>query len=152
MDISFQEVQLSSLTPPQLKMLHDQLDQEIEVLTSSMQSLKGAQNQFNESKQSLKTICPKNVGKDILVPLTGSLYVPGQLADADSVLVDIGTGYYAEKTLTDADEFFKRKIDYLKQQMDKLQPAVQQKFQSRQVVYEMLQAKVMAHAKQQSKK
>ena len=32
----------------------------------------------------------------MLVPLTQSLYVPGELASTDTVLVDIGTGYFVE--------------------------------------------------------
>ena len=36
-------------------------------------------------------------GTPILVPLTPSLYVPGKLASTDTVLVDIGTGFYVEK-------------------------------------------------------
>ena len=32
----------------------------------------------------------------MLVPLTQSLYVPGELADTEHVLVDIGTGYFVE--------------------------------------------------------
>ena len=37
--------------------------------------------------------------KDILVPLTTSLYVPGRLmaAAGEKVLVDVGTGFYVEK-------------------------------------------------------
>ena len=147
-----QEIELSSLPPHQLKMLHDQLDQEVELLTNSMQSLKGAQTQFVSSKDSLKSIRPDNVGKEILVPLTSSLYVPGQLADGNKVLVDIGTNYYVEKSVADADEFFKRKIDFLKQQMDKLQPAVQQKYQTKQIILEVLQSKIMAQAKMQEQK
>ena len=30
------------------------------------------------------------------MPLTSSLYVPGQLSETDKVMVDIGTGYYVE--------------------------------------------------------
>jgi len=37
------------------------------------------------------------IGKPILVPLTTSLYVPGTLADAENVIVDVGTGFYVEK-------------------------------------------------------
>ncbi len=37
------------------------------------------------------------IEKPILVPLTSSLYVPGTLADADNVIVDVGTGFYVEK-------------------------------------------------------
>jgi hypothetical protein len=33
----------------------------------------------------------------VLVPLTNSLYVRGELANSDSVLVDVGTGFLVEK-------------------------------------------------------
>lgn len=35
--------------------------------------------------------------KDVLVPLTNSLYVRGKLSDPSNVLVDVGTGFYIEK-------------------------------------------------------
>lgn len=35
--------------------------------------------------------------KEILVPLTNSLYVKGNISSPDRVLVDIGTGFYVEK-------------------------------------------------------
>nr|CAB3264797.1 prefoldin subunit 5-like [Phallusia mammillata] len=143
-----QEVQLTSLPPQQLKMLHDQLDQEIQLLSSSMQSLKAAQSQFMESKRSVSFITPDSLGKDILVPMTSSLFVPGKIADVENVMVDIGTGYYAEKSISDAEEFFNRKIDYLKQQMEKVQPSLQQKYKTKQIVLEVLQAKVMAQSRQ----
>ena len=31
------------------------------------------------------------------MPLTSSLYVPGRLIDVENVLIDVGTGYYAQK-------------------------------------------------------
>lgn len=147
-----QEINLSSLNVQQLKSLHDQLDQEIDILTNSMAALKQAQSKYMESKIALKSICPENVGTDMLVPLTGSLYVPGQLSDGETVLVDIGTGYYAEKKVKDADEFFKRKVEYLKQQMDKVQPTLQNKFSSRGVIGELLQARMAQQQKQMKQK
>lgn len=38
-----------------------------------------------------------SLGTPILVPLTPSLYVPGQLASTAVVLVDVGTGFFVEK-------------------------------------------------------
>lgn len=38
-----------------------------------------------------------STGTSLLVPLTPSLYVPGELASNSVVLVDIGTGFYVEK-------------------------------------------------------
>ncbi len=37
--------------------------------------------------------------REALIPLTSSLYVPGTIKEVKSVLVDIGTGYFAEKDL-----------------------------------------------------
>jgi prefoldin alpha subunit len=37
------------------------------------------------------------VGREILIPLTSSLYVPGRLTDVENVVIDVGTGYYVKK-------------------------------------------------------
>jgi len=147
-DKSGQEININSLNVQQLKSLHDQLGQEIELLSNSMTALKQAQSKYSESKNALKAITPANVGTNMMVPLTGSLYVPGQLADGEKVLVDIGTGYYAEKRVADAEEFFKRKVEYLKVQMEKVQPTLQNKFESRQVIGELLNVRMAAQQKQ----
>lgn len=44
-------------------------------------------------------------GKKMLVPLTASLYASGTLSNADSVLVDVGTGYYIEVCDTEIDAY-----------------------------------------------
>lgn len=44
----------------------------------------------------ITTIAKKN-DRDILVPLTNSLYVRGKLTNPDRVIVDVGTGFYVEK-------------------------------------------------------
>lgn len=66
-------------------------------MTASYGQLKAAQAKFRTCIESVNAIKPENAGKEILVPLTGSLYVPGTIADAQKVIVDIGTGYYVEK-------------------------------------------------------
>jgi prefoldin alpha subunit len=35
--------------------------------------------------------------EEIFVPLTSSLYVKGRLSNVEKLMVDIGTGYFAEK-------------------------------------------------------
>lgn len=47
--------------------------------------------------QGLTARLRRHTGTPILVPLTPSLYVPGKLAATDTVLVDVGTGFYVEK-------------------------------------------------------
>lgn len=44
------------------------------------------------------------------MPLTQSMYVPGRIADSGKVLIDIGTGYYVEKSLPKAKEYLDRRV------------------------------------------
>lgn len=66
-------------------------------------------------------------GTPILVPLTPSLYVPGKLASTECVLVDIGTGFYVEKTPQAAQGFYKGKVEELGRNLTDLEKIVQGK-------------------------
>uniref|UniRef100_A0A087XVW6 Prefoldin subunit 5 n=2 Tax=Poecilia formosa TaxID=48698 RepID=A0A087XVW6_POEFO len=135
-------VNLTDLSLPQLEGLKGQLDQEVEFLTSSISQLKIAQNKFVEAKDSLTVLNSNNKGKELLVPLTSSMYVPGTLNDVEHVLVDVGTGYYVEKNVEESKTFFKRKIDFLTKQIEKIQPALQEKHAMKQAVIEVMNLKI----------
>lgn len=64
-----------------------------------MEKLKLAQNKLSESGETLKKITKDSLGSEILVPLSASMYVPGKIADAENIIIDIGTGYYVEKVM-----------------------------------------------------
>uniref|UniRef100_A0A7N8WRQ9 Prefoldin 5 n=1 Tax=Mastacembelus armatus TaxID=205130 RepID=A0A7N8WRQ9_9TELE len=117
-------VNLTDLSLPQLEGLKSQLDQEIEFLTSSIGQLKVVQTKYVEAKDSL------------------NMYVPGTLNDVEHVLVDVGTGYYVEKNVEDSKAFFKRKIDFLTKQIEKIQPALQEKHAMKQAVIEVMNVKI----------
>uniref|UniRef100_A0A8D0HEX2 Prefoldin subunit 5 n=1 Tax=Sphenodon punctatus TaxID=8508 RepID=A0A8D0HEX2_SPHPU len=79
---------------------------------------------------------------EVLKGQLDQMYVPGKLSDVGQVLIDVGTGYYVEKTADDARSFFKRKIDFLTKQMEKIQPALQEKHAMKQAVMEMMSQKI----------
>merc|ERR1712178_432895 len=110
-------------------------------------------NKFNQARISLKQINdqPQSEGQQILVPVTQSMYVPGKLKDANKCLLDIGTGYFVEKTRGDADDFCKRKIELLRQEIEKVTPVLRQRYESKQSVDEVLinmQKSLMARQRQ----
>lgn len=82
--------------------------------------------------------------KPILVPLTSSLYVPGKLADTEHVLVDVGTGFYVEKSTADAQTFYNAKIDELGKNIKELENIVNGKGNNLRMVEEVLRQKVVA--------
>jgi prefoldin alpha subunit len=83
-------------------------------------------------------------GKPILVPLTSSLYVPGKLADTEHVLVDVGTGFYVEKSTADAQTFYNGKIEELGKNIKDLENIVNGKAQNLRMVEEVLRQKMLA--------
>ncbi|CAB1353750.1 unnamed protein product [Coregonus sp. 'balchen'] len=143
-------VNLTELSLPQLEGLKTQLEQETEFLTSSIGQLKVVQTKYVEAKDSLSVLNKNNAGKELLVPLTSSMYVPGTLHDVEHVLVDVGTGYYVEKNVDDTKEFFKRKIDFLTKQIEKIQPALQEKYGMKQAVIEVMNIKIQQLQSQQA--
>jgi len=70
--------------------------------------------------------------------------VPGQLADTEHVLVDIGTGFFVEKTTVDAQKFYGDKVEELGKNIKDLENIVNGKANNLRVVEEVLRQKVLA--------
>ena len=94
---------------------------------------------FQESGDSLSKMTQDSDGKQVLVPLTGSMYVPGQLANPDKVVVDIGTGYYVEKSSKKAKEYFDRKVKFVTENMERVQGIGNEKAKIRELVMDVMQ-------------
>ena len=94
------------------------------------------------------------------------MYVPGKITKPELPLVDIGTGYYAEnvsglkatdyltatlmngillqQTIDQAKSYFKRKVKFVTEQMEKVQLLGMEKSQVRDAVAEVMELKVQA--------
>mmetsp|Transcript_38194 Transcript_38194/g.82747 ORF Transcript_38194/g.82747 Transcript_38194/m.82747 type:complete len:88 (+) Transcript_38194:268-531(+) len=82
--------------------------------------------------------------------MTTSLYVPGELVNVETVLIDVGTGYFVRKSIPEAEAFYGRKLDYLRENMDKLQATIVEKQKQQEAIDYVLQAKMAAAAKAQA--
>ncbi|KAL6443940.1 hypothetical protein ACFW04_001728 [Cataglyphis niger] len=124
---------LPNLNIQQLTMFKQQLDKELEVFQDSLHTLKIAQSRFQESGACLEKIT---------VAAEGSMYVTGKLAEANNVIVDVGTGYYAKKSVDDAKDYFKRKVDYVTEQMEKIQQVGIERTKLREATMDIIDAKI----------
>ena len=55
-----------------------------------------------------------------MIPVTNSLFFKGFIENSPTVLVDIGTGYWMEKSHTEAIDYYKSKIEFISQQLMKI--------------------------------
>ncbi|KUI63151.1 putative prefoldin subunit 5 [Cytospora mali] len=142
-----QGVSLDSLSAQQLTAVKKQLDEEVEHLTTSFAQLQAAQIKFKDCLRCVKTQGASQDKKEILVPLTNSLYVKGNLSSPDRVLVDIGTGFFVEKDVESASEFYEGKIKDLGGNITDLEAIVQNKSNTLRAVEEVLKQKILAAPK-----
>ena len=63
-------------------------------------------------------------GKEVMVPMTSSLYVPGIMEDTENVLVEVGASYFIEQNTDKAQDYCKRKQDLLGGNAKKVQEII----------------------------
>ncbi|PGH00153.1 prefoldin, alpha subunit [Blastomyces parvus] len=148
-------VDLATLSAPQLRTLQSRLSSELEHLTSSHTKLRNAQLKFRDCIRSINdgVAGPSGAGASgdnksdaILVPLTNSLYVKGTLADRKNVIVDVGTGFYVEKTTSKAIAFYNAKVEEIGVNLRELEKVVQGKSQNLRVIEDVLRQKLLSEA------
>ena len=137
-----QQIDLTTLNLQQLTSLKQQLDLDLGIFQDSLQTLKIAQTKFQESGSCLEKVTPAMEGNEVLVPLTGSMYVVGKLADTSNVLFDIGTGYYIQKNVSDAKEYFERRVGYITTQLENIQQLGLEKSKVRDAVVDVIEMKL----------
>ncbi|KIV98918.1 prefoldin, alpha subunit [Verruconis gallopava] len=142
-------VKLNDLPLQDLSNLKKQIDEELQTLSSSFQSLRAAQSKFRDCLTSLaKGLESKNTSRNILVPLTSSLYVPGKLKGTETVIVDVGTGFFVEKKVDEAKVFYEGKIKELQTNLSELDKILANKAETARAVEGVLRQKIMESQKQ----
>lgn len=77
--------------------------------------------------------------------------MPGHLTDHSHVLVDVGTGFFVEKEISDAKDFYERKVKDLGESLKDLEGVVEGKARNVRMVEEVMRIKVMNAQSQEGK-
>ncbi|CAO0800586.1 unnamed protein product [Mucor circinelloides] len=70
------------------------------------------------------------------------LYVPGKLSNVNKVIVDVGTGYYIEKSVSDASKFYNDKVGYVKKNLGTLEKTITDKQSTLRAIVNVMQDKI----------
>lgn len=121
-----QKIDLSKLEPQQLVEIRLSTEKEIEHFTSSLQALQTVQSKLQDCVRTIDNMQQLS-SSELLVPMTSSLYLPGHIKERDQYLVDIGTGYFVEKSGNDAKQIYTKKLAKLDGDSKKLKDILVQK-------------------------
>jgi prefoldin alpha subunit len=100
------------------------LEQTAETLQSRISMLNAAMTDLTYANMTLDGVEKEKKNAEILVPIGGSSYVQVKLANPDKVIVGLGAGVSAEKSLPEAKALLKERLDELEKSMQ----ASQQQF------------------------
>ena len=117
-EVNQREINIGQLSIEQLNGLKQQHEEELRGLQQQLETLHGAKNRFINARSTLDEIKTSNEGAPLLIPLNGSLYVPGKVATPDKVIVELGTGYFCEKTIPAAKDLIDRKTQLVTSSID----------------------------------
>jgi len=95
-------INLDTLSLEQLNGLKQQEEERAQNLMGRYSQLRAASARLGAAKTALGSLNASAADKQIMVPLTESLYVPGKVKNPDRVMCDLGTGFYVERTNKDA--------------------------------------------------
>ncbi|KAL2105731.1 hypothetical protein VUR80DRAFT_7848 [Thermomyces stellatus] len=143
-------VNIDSLDVQQLSQVKKQIEEEIEHLGSSFAQLHAAQVKFKDCLSCVQTrSASSGETQSVLVPLTNSLYVRGQIPQTDQVMIDVGTGYLVQKRADDAKAFYESKVEGLTKTLQEVEGVLQKKTGNIRAIDDVIRKKVTAAAPQE---
>ena len=111
------EIPIEKLSIDQLNYVGQQIEKDIKHYSQYYSSLRAVSNKYLDNKEYIKQL-KEYKDKEILVPMTSSLYIPGKSTDVKKLMIEIGTNFFVETTIEKADKFCDRRIENLKKNMN----------------------------------
>jgi prefoldin alpha subunit len=136
-------IDLDSMSLDQLDQVKQQEENRLNALTSRYSQLRQAAVRLQASHSAVLELKSSLDGNQVMVPLTESLYVPGKIVDPTTLLVEIGTGFYVEKSTKDTSEFLQRKLAIVDANSDNITTVIQGTQQNISSVNMAMQGKMM---------
>jgi len=115
----------------------------LQALTGRYAQLRAAAARLTASSTAISELSPASDGKEVMIPLTESVYVPGILRQPNNLLVEIGTGFYVEKTAAETHKFLDRKLKIVDSNSENITMAVQATRQNIDSIHISMQGKMI---------
>ena len=141
-----QGINIDTMSLDQLNSVKQQQESRLEQLTAQYHQLRAVSARLTTARTSLDEI-PVNGGnadgREIMIPLTESLYAPGKIVDPNKVLVELGAGFFVEKSAKDAVKVLERKVKIIDANSENVMAAAEASSRNVQAVQQAMQGKMM---------
>lgn len=136
-------INLDTMSLEQLNQLKQQQEAQLQAYTQRYGQLRAAAARLHASDQAVCEMGPASRDKQVMVPLTSSLYVPGKIKDPTKLLVELGTGFFAETSAKDCSAFLQRKLKLVDANSENVTQAIQASRQNMESIAMAMQGKLV---------
>mmetsp|Transcript_15832 Transcript_15832/g.36473 ORF Transcript_15832/g.36473 Transcript_15832/m.36473 type:complete len:165 (-) Transcript_15832:136-630(-) len=102
-------INLDTMSLDQLNTMKQQNEQRLQGLMSQFQQLRSVSARLTTARQAISSIPTSAEGREIMIPLTESLYAPGRIVQSDKFVCDLGADFFVEKSSKDAVKLLERR-------------------------------------------
>lgn len=135
-------VNIDTMSLDQLNQVKQQQESRLESLTAQYHQLRAVSGRLSSARSSLGGIPVGAEGREIMIPLTESLYAPGKIIDS-KVLVELGAGFFVEKSAKDATKVLERKGKVVDANSENVLAAAEASSRNCQAVQQAMQGKML---------
>jgi len=87
------------------------LDQQIQEMQQNMQQLESQRTEIISVQQALDELKLQKKGTEVLVPVANGIFMKANLADSDSLILNVGSGVAVEKSIDQTKAILERQGD-----------------------------------------
>jgi prefoldin alpha subunit len=138
---------IDAMSLEQLNGLKQQQEARLEAFTSQYHQLRAASSRIVAARTSLSEMPTSSNGegggREIMIPLTESLYAPGRIVEPNKILVELGAGFFVEKSVKDAIKVLERKGKLVDANSDNVLTAVEASSRNVKACQQAMQGKML---------
>lgn len=118
-------IQLDTMSLEELNQLKQQEEGRLQALTAHFSNLRQVHAKLTSGRTAVQELQGQTEGKEMMLPLTESVYVPGRVKDPSKLMVELGTGYYVEKSPKGTLAYLDRKMRLVGHNSDNIATVIQ---------------------------
>lgn len=135
-------ISLKDLSGQELRQLRVRTENDMNVLTSSIDKLQTILAEFERASKAVKQREKMPQGGQVLAPIADGVFLDAQIVEQGTLLVDIGTGFLVEFSYDKANDYYQRRIGKLSEQISNVQQVGRDKIKLREAVISHMNALV----------
>eukprot|EP00956_Cyclotella_meneghiniana_P028726 scaffold67766_cov52-Cyclotella_meneghiniana.AAC.7 len=137
-------INIDTMSLDQLNQMKSSQESRLEQLTAQYHQLRAVSARLSSAQTAQSQLTSStNNNVDIMIPLTESLYAPGQILDSSKLLVELGAGFFVEKNAKDASKVIDRKLQIVNANSENVLAAAEAASRNVETIKMAMEGKIM---------